>query len=158
MSSISRVSGLCPLKSRYGARMTERPEPSERRYFTLDGHCSSALAGGVLLADAAAWSAARPVHSTLDSLGHRPDAQSLEGSGGSDEVQAARAKFRGLMEIVHEELATIADAGIEVKRPGQRAVRLWSITRRAGREVYLCYASGGPHRVLSRSPSRLCRA
>jgi len=123
--------------------MTERPEPSERRYFTLDE--ANALLPwleecfGKLMQ---LRGQLRGLYSTLDSLGHRPDAQSLEGSGGSDEVRAARAKFRGLMEIVHEELATIADAGIEVKDLDSGLCDFWSITAVPGREVYLCWRYG----------------
>lgn len=123
--------------------MTDRDDRSERRYFTLDEanallpwleECFGKLTQlrGQL----------RGLYTMLDGLGQRPDAQSLSSSSGSPEVQAARAKFRGLMEIVHEELATIADAGVEVKDLDTGLCDFWSITAVPGREVYLCWRYG----------------
>lgn len=123
--------------------MSDRDDRSERRYFTLDE--ANALLPWLEACFAKIMQLRgqlRGLYTTLDALGHRPDAQNLASSTGSDEVQTARAKFRGLMEIVHEELATIADAGIEVKDLDSGLCDFWSITAVPGREVYLCWRYG----------------
>lgn len=123
--------------------MSDRDDRSEKRYFTLDE--ANALLPWLEESFAKIMQLRgqlRGLYTTLSSLGHRPDSENLGQSGGSPEVQTARAKFRGLMEIVHEELATIADAGIEVKDLDTGLCDFWSITAVPGREVYLCWRYG----------------
>lgn len=123
--------------------MTERSKDSERRYFTLDQAnalvpwLSECFARIIQLRGQL-----RTLYGTLDSLGHRPDAHNLHSSEGSEKVQIARAKFRGVMELVQDELAAIHDAGIEVKDIDTGLCDFWSVTTVPGREVYLCWRYG----------------
>lgn len=123
--------------------MSERSNAGERRYFTVDeanalipwlSECFSRIIQlrGQL----------RSLYGTLDNLGQRPDTKNLHSGEGSDEVLTARAKFRGVMELVQDELTTIQDAGIEVKDLDTGLCDFWSLTAVPGREVYLCWRYG----------------
>ena len=62
---------------------------------------------------------------------------------GPPEVRTQRARFVGLMEALHQELASITTAGIEIKDLDTGLCDFYSL--REGREVYLCWKLGEPH-------------
>lgn len=123
--------------------MSESTRLGDRRYFSVDEAnalvpwLSECFARIVQLRGQL-----RSLYGTLDSLGHRPDSHNLHSSQGSDEVQTARAKFRGVMELLQEDLAAITEAGVEVKDIDTGLCDFWSQTAVPGREVYLCWRYG----------------
>jgi hypothetical protein len=123
--------------------MSDSSQDRERRYFTVDEANAlvpwlSECFGRIIQLRGQL----RGLYSTLDSLGQRPDSKNLHSSEGSDEVLTARAKFRGLMELVQDELAAILNAGVEVKDLDSGLCDFWSLTAVPGREVYLCWKYG----------------
>lgn len=123
--------------------MSTHSRDSERRYFTVDEANAlipwlSECFGRIVRLRGQL----RSMYNTLDSLGQRPDAKNLHSDEGPDEVVSARAKFRGLMELVQDELSAIHDAGIEVKDLDSGLCDFWSQTVVPGREVYLCWRYG----------------
>lgn len=92
----------------------------------------------------------RSLYSTLEELGHRPDAEnlqenfreSLQNSDASEEVKSARAKFVGLMELMQDELVAIQTAGVEIKDLDTGLCDFWSLSILPGDEVYLCWRYG----------------
>jgi hypothetical protein len=122
----------------------------ERRYFTVEEANSmvpwlDACFGRILRLR----SQMRSLYSTLEDLGHRPDPENLKeslqgnlASGVSDEVQSARAKFVGLMELMQDELVAIQTAGVEIKDLDTGLCDFWSVSILPGEEVYLCWRFG----------------
>ena len=82
----------------------------------------------------------REAYETLESLGETPTADSLERSDGPAELRSARGRFRGLMEALTEELASIEEMGVAIK---DLDIGLCDfLGEREGREVWLCWQYG----------------
>lgn len=114
---------------------------SERRYFTVE----EANARVPWLAECFSLilqlrGQMRGIYQSLDRLGHRPDERNLGRSDGPEEVQVLRAKFRGLMEALQEQLSSIEEEGIEVKDIDTGLCDFWSV--QDGEEIYLCWRYG----------------
>lgn len=77
---------------------------------------------------------------SLEAAGAPLTEDSLAQSGGSPEVQRARAHARGLLEALAEELAAVRGHGVEVKDLEQGLCDF--VSRREGRDVYLCWRLG----------------
>jgi hypothetical protein len=121
---------------------------SERQYYTLDE--ANAMVPWLEQCFARILqlrSQMRGLYSTLESLGQRPDPDSLLRSSGSDaadglDVVRARSTFVGLMELMQEELLAIQNEGVEVKDLDTGLCDFWSTSVVPGVEVYLCWRYG----------------
>ncbi len=82
----------------------------------------------------------RSAHHALEQFGEPPSPESLRRQDGSPELRSTRGKFRALMEALREEVQAIDQAGVEVKDLDTGLCDFRS--KRAGREVYLCWQYG----------------
>mgnify|MGYP002145907298 CR=1 FL=1 len=115
--------------------------PSEKRYFTVDE--ANTLVPWLqerFTCILQMRSQIRGLYQSLERLGHRPDPESLARDDGPTEVRTQRARFVGLMEALHQELAAITSAGIEIKDLDTGLCDFYSLHE--GREVYLCWKLG----------------
>lgn len=82
----------------------------------------------------------RAVANELSRLGEPLQDDSLQREGGPPELAAARARARGLVEALTEELRAFAEAGVAVKDLETGLCDF--VARREGRDVYLCWRLG----------------
>jgi hypothetical protein len=76
----------------------------------------------------------------LQALGQPITDESLSHEGGPPEVARARARANGLLSALADELAALDESGVEIKDLESGLCDF--ITRREGREVYLCWRLG----------------
>ncbi len=82
----------------------------------------------------------RSTAGTLSSLGEPLTEESVLREDGTPELATARAKARALVELLTEALAEVDRLGVEVK---DLDIGLCDfVTRREGRDVYLCWQLG----------------
>lgn len=118
---------------------------SERRYYTLgEANAMVPWLEQCFARILQLRSQLRALYAKLEQLGQRPELENLLlGDEPMDgEVQSARAKFVGLMELMQEELATITAEGIEIKDLDTGLCDFFSVSIVPGKEVYLCWRYG----------------
>jgi hypothetical protein len=82
----------------------------------------------------------RAAYHTLEEHDESPTPETLAREDGPQELRQARARFRGLMEAVHEELQAIEQTGAQVK---DLDIGLCDfLGQRGGREIFLCWRYG----------------
>jgi len=82
----------------------------------------------------------RTAYLTLEKLGEPPDDDTLSRTTGSPELLSARARFRGLLEALTEQLHAIEDTGVAIKDVDSGLCDF--LGERQGHHVWLCWRFG----------------